>query len=151
MKNEKGITLTSLVIMIIVLIILASIATYSGVGTIRYTNYNKAKAEMQIMQANVNTWYNEYRKIEVKEDEIPEGETEEDVLDGKQQLFIAQYGVPTRDSSCDGTKLNSTIQDIQEKGYTATAGDFRFLSAEFLKNKLGTDFAYDYLDRKSVV
>ena len=63
MKNEKGITLASLVITIIVLMILASIVTYSGVGTIRYTNYNKAKAEIEMMQANVNTWYAEYKKI----------------------------------------------------------------------------------------
>ena len=146
MKDEKGITLTSLVITIIVLIILASIATYSGVGTIRYTNYNKAKAEMEMMQANVNTWYNEYRKIEVKEDEIPEGKTEEQVLAEKQQQFIGDYGEVANDpAACDQTKLNNTIHDIQENGYIATAGNFRFLSAQFLKNKLGNDFAYDYL------
>ena len=128
MKNEKGITLTSLVIMIIVLIILASIATYSGVSTIRYTKYNKAKAEMEIMQANVNEWYDEYNKIG----------TDEEKND-----YIEEFGASTSD--CDQTKLDNTIQDIQEKGYTATAGDFRFLSVQFLKNMLGTDFSYDFL------
>lgn len=145
MKNEKGITLASLVITIIVLMILASIVTYSGVGTIRYTNYNKAKAEIEMMQANVNTWYDEYKKIEVTEEEIQEGETAEDVLESKQQLFIAQYGVPTSHNSCDQTKLNNTIQGVQENGYTVDTENLMFLSAQSLKNKLGIDFAYDYL------
>lgn len=35
MKKENGITLASLVITIIVLIILASVTTYSGLGTVK--------------------------------------------------------------------------------------------------------------------
>ena len=161
MKNEKGITLASLVITIIVLMILASIVTYSGVGTIRYTNYNKAKAEIEMMQANVNTWYDEYKKIEVTEEEIPEGETAEDVLESKQQLFITQYGVPTSDPSCDNNIFNSTMQGVHENGYTVilnntiegsaqngytiNADNLMFLSAQALKNIFGIDFTYDYL------
>ena len=64
MKNEKGITLISLVITIIVLLILATISINAGTGTIRYSNYNKAKAEMQAMQDNVNSWYDEYANID---------------------------------------------------------------------------------------
>jgi len=145
MKNEKGITLASLVITIIVLMILASIVTYSGVGTIRYTNYNKAKAEIEMMQTNVNTWYDEYKKIEVTEEEVPEGETAEDILESKQQMFIAQYGVPTSHDSCDNTILNSTIQGVRENGYTVNTENLMFMSIQTLKNKLGIDFAYDYL------
>ena len=54
MKNNKGITLVALVITIIVLIIISSIAIYSGTDTVRYTKFNKAKVEMEFMQATVN-------------------------------------------------------------------------------------------------
>ena len=54
MKNNKGITLASLVLTIIVLLILASIFIYSGVNTVRYTKFNKAKSEISVVQTNVN-------------------------------------------------------------------------------------------------
>ena len=57
MKNNKGITLVSLVITIIVLLILASVFIYSGVNTVRYTKFNKVKSEISIIQTNVNSWY----------------------------------------------------------------------------------------------
>ena len=63
MKNEKGITLASLTLTIIILIILSAVAINSGVGTIRYTKFNKAKSEIEIMQTNVNSWYQEYMNV----------------------------------------------------------------------------------------
>lgn len=58
MKREnKGITLIALVITVTVLIILASIATYSGVGIIRQSKLNKFTTEMKIMQTEVNDLY----------------------------------------------------------------------------------------------
>ena len=126
MKNEKGITLTSLVIMIIVLIILASIATYSGVSTIRYTKYNKAKAEMEIMQANVNEWYDEYNKIEDEEKKID---------------YINEHGLPISDESCNQGELDRTLSENQITDVT----NYRFLSVEYVKNILGIDNSYEFL------
>ena len=60
MKQDKGITLVSLVITIAVLIILASIATYSGVNVIRQSKLNKFTTEMGIMQTEVNNLYDKY-------------------------------------------------------------------------------------------
>ena len=62
MKEKKGVTLIALVITIIIIMILASIAIYSGASTIRYAKYNKAKSEIQVMQSYVNEWYKEYQK-----------------------------------------------------------------------------------------
>ena len=59
-KKEKGITLISLVITITVLIILASIATYSGINVIKQSKLNKFTAEMKIMQTEVNNLYDRY-------------------------------------------------------------------------------------------
>lgn len=145
MRNEKGITLATLVISIIVLLILASILVYSGVSTIRYTNYNKAKAEIETLQTNINSWYDEYIKIEVTEEEISEGQTREQVLANKHQQFLNHYGVLPSDPSCDQTKLNNTIQGVQENGYNIVANNFIFLSSQKINDTLGLNFTFDYL------
>ena len=61
LKNNRGITMMALVITVIVLIILASITTYSGVSTIRESRFYKAISEMKVMQAAVNEWYEDYK------------------------------------------------------------------------------------------
>lgn len=58
--NSKGITLISLVITIAVLLILASIATYSGIDVIRQSKLNKFTAEIKVMQTQVNDLYQKY-------------------------------------------------------------------------------------------
>ena len=60
MKQNKGITLVSLVVTIGVLIILASIATHSGVNVIRQSKLNKFTIEMGIMQTEINNLYDRY-------------------------------------------------------------------------------------------
>lgn len=61
MKNTRtsGITLISLVITIIVLIILASVATYSGIEVVKSSNVTAFTTELKILQTNVD-------KIEAK-------------------------------------------------------------------------------------
>ena len=70
LKSKKGITLVSLVVTIAVLIILASIATYSGVNVIKESKLNKFIAEMKIMQTEVNSLYDRYSSGEVSVLEI---------------------------------------------------------------------------------
>ena len=70
LKSKKGITLISLVVTIAVLIILASIATYSGVNVIKESKLNKFIAEMKIMQTEVNNLYDRYSSGEVSVLEI---------------------------------------------------------------------------------
>ena len=70
LKSKKGITLVSLVVTIAVLIILASIATYSGVNVIKQAKLNKFTAEMKIMQTEVNNLYDRYSNGEVSVLEI---------------------------------------------------------------------------------
>ena len=70
LKSKKGITLVSLVVTIAVLIILASIATYSGVNVIKQSKLNKFTAEMKIMQTEVNNLYDRYSSGEVSVLEI---------------------------------------------------------------------------------
>ena len=70
LKSKKGITLVSLVITVTVLIILASIATYSGVNVIKQSKLNKFTAEMKIMQTEVNNLYDRYSNGETSVLEI---------------------------------------------------------------------------------
>ena len=69
MRNEKGITLIALTITIIILIILASITTYSGISTIKSSKLNKFKQELEIMQSQVNVLYEKYR-TEIEEGQV---------------------------------------------------------------------------------
>ena len=57
MFEARGITLTTLVVTIVVLLILAGVATYSGIEAIDNTKRTKFIAELKIMQSHVNQWY----------------------------------------------------------------------------------------------
>ena len=60
-ENRKGITLVSLVITIVVLLILVSIATYSGIEVIKSSRLTTFTTEMKIMQTQVNELYQRYK------------------------------------------------------------------------------------------
>lgn len=60
-ENRKGITLVSLVITIVVLLILASITTYSGIEVIKSSRLTTFTTEMKIMQTQVNELYQKYK------------------------------------------------------------------------------------------
>lgn len=70
MKKEKGITLVSLVVTIIILAILASIATYSGTSVIKSAKLTAFTTELEIMQTQVNAIYQENNQTEVYGQEI---------------------------------------------------------------------------------
>lgn len=65
-ESKRGITLISLVITVTVLIILASVATYSGVGVIRQAKLNSFTTEMKMMQSEVNALYDRYTNGETE-------------------------------------------------------------------------------------
>lgn len=71
LKKNAGITMISLVVTIIILVILSSIITYSGLSSIRNNKFEKLRFEMEIVQANVNLWYQQY--IDVPNEEIDIG------------------------------------------------------------------------------
>ena len=58
-ENKKGITLVSLIVTVIVLLILASIATYSGINVISSSKLTTFTTELKIMQTQVNALYEE--------------------------------------------------------------------------------------------
>ena len=68
--NSKGVTLIALVITIIVLLILASVATYSGMDIIQLSKLTAFTTEMKIMQTQVNDLYDQWKNGEINKDEI---------------------------------------------------------------------------------
>ena len=146
MKNNKGITLASLVLTIIVLLILASIFVYSGVNTVRYTKFNKAKSEISVVQTNVNSWYQELKNIE-NTDEYKALQTDDEKQQYKNNFLNDKgYGVTTDDPACSQKKLDDTLQGLNDKGIEIENFDnYRFLSSTFLENKLGLNASYDFL------
>lgn len=57
MKNNKGVTLVSLVIIIIVMLILITVAVYSGGNSLKSSKRLAFISELEIIQAKVNTIY----------------------------------------------------------------------------------------------
>ena len=56
-RKDNGITLIALVITIIVLLIITSISTYTGLSTIKSSKLTKFKQQLEIMQAEVDLLY----------------------------------------------------------------------------------------------
>lgn len=53
-KDNKGITLVALIITVILMLILASVATYTGLNTYKNAKVNKFVTQMQLLQAKVD-------------------------------------------------------------------------------------------------
>ena len=140
MKEKKGVTLIALVITIIIIMILASIAIYSGASTIRYVNFNKAKSEIQVIQSYVNQWYKEYQEAEDK------------------NIFLGDYGelieTAIENDKCTQEQIDNAFA---EGGITDDnkKSNYKFFSASFLKEKIGLDASFDYLisikDRNTIL
>lgn len=63
-NSAKGITLIALIVTIIVILILASVGTYSGIEAVKTARLNKFISEMKIMQIQVNNIYDKYKNGE---------------------------------------------------------------------------------------
>ena len=127
MNNNKGVTLIALVFTIIIIMILASIAVFSGASIIRYTKFNKARAEIQVIQANVNEWYKEYCDAEGDE-------AKNRVLDNYGQ-YIDYFAEQNEEY----------LNTFSKAGVTKNLTDYRFFSGNYLKEKLGINASFDYL------
>lgn len=90
MKNQKGITLMSLVITIIVILILASIGTYTGINNVKESRDSAVKTELQFVQQAVLQKYAKYN------------------LTGDKSILPGN-------SYADFTELNEIIGQIEEK------------------------------------
>ena len=92
--NSKGITLIALVVTIIVLLILASIATYSGIQIIESSKITTFTAEMKIMQTQVNSIYDQWKRGEVNKDELGKDlEYNSEVKEQASKVLTTELGI----------------------------------------------------------
>lgn len=117
MKNTRtsGITLISLVITIIVLIILASVATYSGIEVVKSSNVTAFTTELKILQTNV------------------------DKIRSQKQSFDETEGESIQTGSAHYNELIERLKIVKDYGYsddTASIAGYKFFTEEQLVNNL---------------
>ncbi|MBO4292940.1 MAG: hypothetical protein J5881_00915 [Clostridia bacterium] len=128
MMNPRGITLTTLVVTIVVLLILASIATYSGIEAIDNSKRTKFIAELKIMQSHVNQWYEDCKPNNVQ---TWSGNIEEK-YSGSGAIWL---GSTNTDDSAIIEKAKNTLTVA---GITINANNFYYLSSSTLE-RLGVE------------
>lgn len=128
LKRCKGITMISLVITIVVLMILSSITTYSGISTAREAKFYNAVHQMKVMQMKVNEWYEES-----KNNETTHWDKGVSIVDsGKEKVCINAY--------YNANKNNISSSEIGE------ITDYKYFSAKCISDELDIEgINYDFL------
>lgn len=131
-KNQKGITLISLVVMIILILILASIGITSGRSTIESSKFTRFKTELTIMQNKVNE-LNQSNEVNLGE-----------------ELTDTQKAILNKDEIS-----NIIYKDKNEDEKNNIKNGFRYFSQEYIKKTLGLEeIKRDFLinvDKRMVV
>lgn len=123
--NEKGVTLITLAITIILLLILASIGITSGVSTINYTKFSKFKNELQILQTKVNEL----------------NQNNENNINNKPQLTDTQKNILNETVISNIIYKNATNEEKEK-----IQNGFRYCDATYIQNELGLEsIKRDYL------
>lgn len=65
-KSEKGVTMLSLTIAVIILLIITGMMIYNARDTIYMKNYNALKNDIELLRAKVLEFYNEYGSVPAK-------------------------------------------------------------------------------------
>lgn len=116
LKNNKGITLVALIITVILMLILVSVATYSGINTYKNTEVTKFVAQMQLIQTKVDELVEE-NNIENIGEEITTDETKKNIIslaysNGEVQDNTDEYKNKFRYISRENLELQLDIADI---------------------------------------
>ena len=113
--NSKGVTLLALVITIIVLLILAAVATYSGMDIIQSSKLTAFTTEMKIMQTQVNDLYDKWKSGEINKDEIGKDLTYNTTVQNQaNNVLIDELGLENNFSDLTGYRYfdQETIQGL---------------------------------------
>lgn len=124
-SNEKGITLTTLVITIIVIAIIASVSVYVGTDIIKQANLQNVNTNMMLIQAKVKT-ISEQAKFN------------KDTSNYKGKKLIEVVG----NKKIDELVSNNIIED-QEKYYLLSQDDLNEMGFEKIQIEDGYIVNYD--------
>lgn len=130
--NSKGITLIALIIMIVLISILASVGTYSGIQAIEMAKLNRFTAELKIMQTEVNNLYDKNKNRET--------------VNGQNILNIGKE-ISEAQSQAD------TVFSQNASGVTEKSG-YRYYDAETIKSLNIDDITEEFfvnIEKRSVI
>ena len=124
-KRSEGITLIALIITIIVILILASVATYSGANIIKSSNVTKFITEMKIMQTEVNELYQKYKDGETIK-VGSESYTGDEILTMRKNSTDKNYCTNIEDTSLPIYSQAEKVFKADESGITDKSGYIYF-------------------------
>jgi Tfp pilus assembly protein PilE len=134
MKKEDGVTLVSLVATVIVMLILATVTTYSGIESYKEAKKENFIAKMKVIQEKVDLIKSEYKNWSGYVDyDIT---TEDGVNAYKTNLYAYLkeiYQIETKVSDSDQSWIE--IDASEEE----TIDDYYYFSTSEIKSKLGLD------------
>ena len=133
-KEEKAITLISLVITIVVLLILSSIVTYSGIDVIKSSKFTAFSTELKIMQTQVNNIYQKYKDNNtiIIDETTYYGEAQKNNTEGKKIILeLGEEILGDKETQANKVFTESESGIISQEGY-------RYWSNELI-NKLGIE------------
>lgn len=119
MKNENGITLMALIIIVAVLLIIASVSIYTGTESLDNISLNGFYTKLEIVQERI--------------DDI--ATTNESYIDGNNSIYIKDAG---QDLTTDQINKLQNILEQKEISY-ANISDFRYFTIQDVKNILGLE------------
>ena len=114
--NERGVTIVALVTTIIILLILSTIGVTSGKSTIEFSNFNKLKNQLTVLQIKVNE-LNQQNKTDIGQE-----------IGDNQKLILNNEIVS-----------NIIYKDKTEKEKNTIEAGFRLLNGNQIKDQLGLD------------
>lgn len=125
MKNEKGVTMVSLVVTIILMVILASVTTYSGIESYKDMKKENYIAQLKVIQEKVNLIAEEYQNWEGKSSTTTINDYLTTGIEGHAGLGFSKI--------TDGeTTLIKLIEDASENKV-----NYYYFSTENIKEQLG--------------
>ena len=153
LTNEKGVTLQSLIITIVLLLILTSIGTTAGTSALEYSKYSKLKTELQLLQTKVNE-LNENNDYSKGQDLKNVNNAQKEILEKEEVKSIIYKGKEDKkDEVKNGFKFFSVSEikndfDLSgiERSYLINV-DYRYVvSCEGFKYKNVTYYMIDQMD-----
>lgn len=150
LNDAKGVTLMTLVVTIIVLLILGSIVTYSGIEAMNNTKRTKFVTELKIMQSYVNKWYEEWKNDNPSNPPgVNLGHTDEDSF--RRSIRIHFWNDEKEITSVEGkSDYRTRLVDLNISNFS----DYYFISREKIKSfgieEVSQDLLVSVIDRKVI-
>lgn len=141
-KTQKGITLVSLVITIIILLIISSIGINFGINGINSTKDSKLEAELNMVQHAVLEQYTKYKTIKDIAYLVGNKVSEEQLNGVTEELGITLVNIPDTYANKDYYKLDKA--SLREIGIQETEDEYivNYISGEVInitKKKLSNN------------